>query len=253
MEKRQNATEVEVLPEGRTIDEAIPVSLIVKRTSKDARCRFVNSDERHRLDRRRQFVGPPSQKVAEALRTPKAVWSLITSPGSSFRDRLDAASLAVMPGEPWLERIDAARRELAAEARLHDWGFKNVSCSNTILSYSGNQERRDFWRDLDGDTRSREILGHEWHLEGEGQLYNPFTLEELAASPWPKQVQHALEILWRTLSRGRRSDLGRWTSIATTDEVLHGRGRFCGAYSRRPCLRESGSAARQRRGCVSGG
>ena len=132
--------------------------------------------------------GVDSNVVSAALRSPDTLWAFLTSPESRFRERRAAAmdGAAIVPLD-WLVRIDAANRELAAADFSWVW-------------WDGRAQRPPMGS-LRSTDRGIVVLGHAYAMP---QLWRQGIRDwdEMESSPWPLQVDAALDALrWALLRR----------------------------------------------------
>jgi hypothetical protein len=145
------------------------------------------------------------QIVRASLKSRWSLWTLITSPDTGYFERLAAASRGgkVIPAS-WIPKVLAAQNELKKEEGLHQFGVQRFGVRrlgdpkypviNAAPPYFGLP------RDRVGARIKRNILGHPFVVP-EKWIDFPLTEEELKQSPWPFQVNQALEDLWAAIIR----------------------------------------------------
>lgn len=169
-------------------------------------------------------------RVAEALRSPEALWAFVTAPETRWADRMAAAWRAfpaekrMFPGAvrtlreagldvygdapapprfllpaSFLPRLVAARRELARERAVHNWGLRRVLPPG---SRAGSIGQPFPYR----GERRRVVLGHVWMVPDSATADEPRSFQERRFGPWPSQVEGALDLLHGGLRDGARPD-----------------------------------------------
>jgi hypothetical protein len=151
-------------------------------------------------------------RVRAALRSPEALWRFVTSPETRWTDRIAAAYRAYPADrrppagerrQPWTDfygdapapprfalsmeyypRVMAARRELRRERGIHRWGLVPPGPPPGSRMASIVREPYDF-----GGQKRRIVLGHVWLVPDSASD------AEARRSPWPAQVEQALDVL----------------------------------------------------------
>jgi len=158
-----------------------------------------------------------SPAIKEALKSPEALWNFITSPETSFTERMAAATQArtVMPPE-WGVKVMLTIDELQKEDGLHKWRIRTSYNDQYSFAYSSLKDVTL--------QRERNVLGHKWVIPFSTTGY-PFSWAEKSNAPWPWQAAQALYTLVQAIRPFENDEVGanRWLSAAmqmptSTDE-----------------------------------
>lgn len=130
--------------------------------------------------------------LTAALADPERAWALLTAPTTPYLERRALAyqwrptfSLTFLP------RLTRALTQLRPEAAAHGWGLD--AHPDELAAVAPPAE-------VDG-SRVTSVFGVPWTVRQSpaGHRDYPLTWEEEAAAPWPWQVHHTLEELFRSL------------------------------------------------------
>jgi hypothetical protein len=128
-------------------------------------------------------INPNEARVLAAAKSPESLWAFIIDPSTRYDDRKRAAEMAseILPPR-YMAILTAARLELEQQNGHHWWVYpepRNVFTNEPV-------------RELPERVEKTRVLGFEWQPPPE-PMDNPTTLAELRRTPWPWQVERALE------------------------------------------------------------
>lgn len=146
----------------------------------------------------RQAPKPQTPQVKNALKSPETLWAFLTSPNTSYADRMAAAAKGkkIYPLSQVPRLLDAIE-SLREEELVHRWGFKRGRGQSVqAIAFSGEVAR------MKPGSRERKILGRTWTVPETPTMEFPAFDNGTAASkaPWPWQAKQALEALYNNLA-----------------------------------------------------